>query len=375
MPCQSPCVLLTSATVDIRVRQQGGKWTAPSSYGYINEAELQQILFDQPSLIEGVSSRAIAVRELTMSVGRADVVMIDTDGTITIVECKLATGPDIRRTIVGQVLDYAARLAELTPTAFAEHWQRRGGQPLDQFFDGQPEESRRAFEANLEAGVFTLVLAVDSINTDLRRIVRYLNIHTSAGMRLLAIELRRAVHGGTEILVPTVYGSESADEKDARGGAGVGTRWTPADVDPWLRERDVELADAVTAFTEDLARSGLRVQGGGAGAHPSFSMWGTAASGVEIAPFSVYCGSPASLSCNFQWTSGAGEAALSRFLDDLVAAGAPLKPEVIRDATYKRRPGIPLDLLKDPARRAAIAAATQRLTQGTGHSVTTSQQG
>jgi len=167
-----PCVLSASATVDIRVRQQGGKWTAPSSYGYINEAELQQILFDQPSLIEGVSSRAIPVRELTMSVGRADVVMVDTDGTITIVECKLATGPDIRRTIVGQVLDYAARLAELTPTVFAEHWQRRGGQPLDQFFDGQPEESRRAFEANLEAGVFTLVLAVDSINTDLRRIVR-----------------------------------------------------------------------------------------------------------------------------------------------------------------------------------------------------------
>jgi hypothetical protein len=31
---------------------------------------------------------------------------------------------------------------------------------------------------------------------------------------------------------------------------------------------------------------------------------------------------------------------------------------------YKRRPGIPLDLLKDPVRRAAFAAATQRLTQG-----------
>ncbi len=99
-----------STAVDIRVRDHGGAWTAPSSFGYVNEAELQGILRAQPSLIEGITPGAIAVTELTMSVGRADLVIVDTDGTITVVECKLATDADIRRTIVGQVLDYAARL-------------------------------------------------------------------------------------------------------------------------------------------------------------------------------------------------------------------------------------------------------------------------
>ncbi len=352
-----------STTIDIRVRDQGGVWAAPSSYGYINEAELQRILWEQPSLIEGANANAIAVTELTMSVGRADLVIVDTDGSITIVECKLATDADVRRTVVGQVLDYAARLAELTPADFGEYWQRTGGSSLDQLFEAQPEESRRAFEANLAAGVFTLVLAVDSISIDLRRIVRYLNTHTSAGMRLLAIELRRAVHGNTEILVPTVYGAESADDKNARRGGGAGTKWSPSDVDPWLRERDAELADAVAAFTQELAAIGFRVKGGGAGADPSFSLWGTAASGDAIAPFSVYCGSPTSLSCNFQWTRGAAEPALTRFLDDLIAAGAPLDRAVVIEADFTKRPGIHLDLLKDPARRAAIVTATRRLTE------------
>ncbi len=353
-----------STTIDIRVRDQGGVWAAPSSYGYINEAELQRILWEQPSLIEGISANAIAVTELTMSVGRADLVIVDTDGSITIVECKLATDADVRRTVVGQVLDYAARLAELTPADFGEYWQRTGGSSLDQLFEAQPEESRRAFEANLAAGVFTLVLAVDSISIDLRRIVRYLNTHTSAGMRLLAIELRRAVHGNTEILVPTVYGAESADEKDARRGGRAGSSWSPADVDPWLRERDPELADAVTAFTRELADIGFRIQGGGAGTHPSFSLWGTAASGAEIAPFSVYCGSPSSLSCNFQWTRGAGEVALSRFLDDLVAAGVTVDRDVVVAAGFSKRPGTDLALLKDATRRATIVAATRRLVDG-----------
>ncbi len=78
-----------STAVDIRVRDRGGVWTAPSSHGYVNEAELQRILCEQPSLIEGISAGAIAVTELTMSVGRADLVIVDTDGTITVVECKL----------------------------------------------------------------------------------------------------------------------------------------------------------------------------------------------------------------------------------------------------------------------------------------------
>ncbi|MGY1840253.1 MULTISPECIES: hypothetical protein [unclassified Modestobacter] len=349
--------------VDVLVRHEGGAWSAPTSCGYEKEAELQQLLHLQPSLIEGVSQAAVAVREFSTGVGPADLVIVDADGSITVVECKLASNADIRRTIIGQVFDYAARLAELTPVDFTEQWQRQRGPSLDNLFDGRPDDARQALEANLSDGVFTLVLAVDAINEDLRRIVRYLNAHTSAGMRLLAIELRRAVHGSTEILIPTVYGAESADEKNAKR-TGATPRWTHGDVAPYLRDNGhAELAEALTAFERELAEVGFRVQGGGSGSAPSYSIWGATVDGVDIVPFSVYC-SDQSLACNFEWVSQAGRPAQETFLSDLLAAEAQLRAEVIRAADFRKRPGTPLSILLDPARRSAVVAAAQRLTQG-----------
>lgn len=346
--------------VDIRVRTEGGSWSAPTGYGYVNEAELQELLWLQPSLIEGISTEAVALREFSTGVGPADLVIVDVDGSITVVECKLASNADIRRTIIGQVFDYAARLSELTPAEFVEQWQRQNGQALDVLFDGRPDDARQALDANLSAGIFTLVLAVDAINEDLRRIVRYLNAHTSAGMRLLAIELHRVLHGTTEILIPTVYGAESADDKDARRRSGPG--WTPADVDPFLRNQGLDrLADSLAAFEREMAVVGYRVQGGGSGQEPSYSFWGRTDAGVEIAPFSVYC-SDQSLGCNFAWMAQAGRDAQASFLDDLIGAGATLDKEVVIGADFRKRPGTHLSILLEPSRRAAVVSAAARLT-------------
>lgn len=352
-------------TTDVLVRTDGGGWQRPTSEGYVDEYELQRLLGEQPSLIKGIGPEAVAVREFSTGVGPADLVVVDTDGTITVVECKLARNREIRRTIMGQVLDYAARLAELTPEDFQRRWSERDGPSLDQLFEGSPE-GRENLAANLRAGVFTLVLAVDAINEDLRRIVRYLNTHTTAGMRLLAIELRRAVHASTEILIPTVYGSESAEEKDARPASSASPRasttWTQADVDSWLRERDVGLADSVASLTSELVTHGFRVQEKGSGVFPSYSISGTS-SGADVTPLSVYCGDPRVLGCNFAWTTGVGEEALGRYLDDMIAAGAPLKRDAIIRAAYRKRVSIPLELVTDPDRRAAFVVAARRLLQ------------
>ncbi len=78
----------TSST-DVLVRTGNGTWQRPTTEGYENEPELQRILAEQPSLIEGVSEVAVARREFSTGVGPADLVIVDSDGTITIVECKL----------------------------------------------------------------------------------------------------------------------------------------------------------------------------------------------------------------------------------------------------------------------------------------------
>lgn len=343
----------------VLARSGGGAWVEPEQRGYLGEFDLQAMLLAQPSLIDGISSDAIAVREFATGIGPADLVVVDTTGALTVIECKLATNSDIRREIVGQVLDYASRLAETSPAAFADRWSARGGPSLDLFFDQRPG-ARERFEGDLNAGVFTLVLAVDRISVDLRRIVRYLNERTTAGMRLLAVELNRLTFGDTEVLVPTAYGAESADDKDARSGT-PRRRWTAQDVDPTLRADDAPLADAVLAFVEDMETAGLRVQGGGTAAYPSFSLWGRTPTGDDVAPFSIFCGPRPTLSCNFGWSLKAGDVALRRFLDALIASGLPLARDEIIAADFAKRPSVPLSALKDASVRAGILSAAGHL--------------
>ncbi|SET21985.1 hypothetical protein [Geodermatophilus poikilotrophus] len=344
-------------SADVLVRTTGGgRWERPATEGYLSEYELQEILGAQPSVIDGIEN-AVALREFSTGVGPADLVIVDGTGTITVVECKLARNQEIRRTIMGQVLDYASRLAEMTPEDFVSRWARQGGPSLDDFFATAPDGSRERFQANLRSGVFTLVLAVDAINDDLRRIVRYLNRHTTAGMRLLAIELRRVAHGDVEMLIPTAYGTESADEKNAQSAS---RRWTHADVDQWLRDHDAELAEALADFDAQLAAHGYYRGGGGTGAHPSYSVEGVTTDGQKIQPFSVYCGDVPLLSLNFQWLVLAGREVQRRFLTDLRDAGANVDVAAIESADFKKRPSVLLSLIVDPSRRTRIVDAAAR---------------
>lgn len=349
----------SSVPPTVLARSRGGAWTGPEQQGYLGEADMQAMLLEQPSLIQGISPEAVAVREFATGVGPADLVVLDGNGALTIIECKLATNSDIRREIIGQVLDYASRLSETSPAAFSDRWAARGGPSLDVFFESRPD-ARERFESDLAAGVFTLVLAVDRISSDLRRIVRYLNERTTAGIRLLAVELNRLTFGGIEVLVPTVYGTESADEKDARA-TGARRRWTPEDVDPALRADNPALADAVQIFVDAMETAGFRVQGGGTAAYPSYSLWGRTSAGDDIAPFSVFCGRRPTLSCNFGWALKAGDRALRTFLEELIQAGLPLLKEEIVTATFAKRPSVPLTVIEDPAVRDLIVSASRRL--------------
>ena len=84
----------------------GELWSSPAVTSYSTESHLQEVLAGQPGLLPGVSSSPVAVRELQTGAGPLDVVVIDAEGQLTLVECKLASNAQIRREIVGQVLDY-----------------------------------------------------------------------------------------------------------------------------------------------------------------------------------------------------------------------------------------------------------------------------
>lgn len=350
---------------DLLVRASGEPaWLAPTISGYPSEKELQSLIADTPSLIPGVSTQARSARELSTGIGPADVVIVDTDGSITIVECKLNANPEVRRTIVGQVFDYASRLSEMSFEDFAMHWRGRAGEDLGTHLTAASEgvdDPVGAVSRNLSAGSFRLVLAVDRINDDLRRIVRYLNTHTGPGMRILAMELRRAQHGGLEILIPSTYGSESADTKEARTSS-VSHRWKTEDVEIWLAENDPALVELAAQLRLGLEAVGLTTLGGEARTPSLVFRHGTL--NGDIWPVSVSTSSRgAMVTINFDWMHRVSDQVQSQLLDDLCDAGLDLDSPGIRAAGYRKRPSIPLGSLRTPGRLDAVIRSLSRLAE------------
>lgn len=94
---------------DVLVRRNGEPWGEPEKTGFADESHLQGILQKPPWLISGVSKDAIVCIEFQSGVGPSDLVALDLENGITLVECKIASNREVRREIIGQVLDYASR--------------------------------------------------------------------------------------------------------------------------------------------------------------------------------------------------------------------------------------------------------------------------
>lgn len=207
--------------VSLLLRHHEQTWHVPEVTQYHNEAALQRFFAQFPELLGTGEKRAVVTELEVPGIGSLDVCAIAPNGAITLVECKLHKNPEIRRTVVGQLLAYAAGLAGLTYEEFDRLWAKtRGakGRTLASMVslagsgEAWEEEAFRIRVAeNLRVGRFDLVFAVDSITEELKKIVRYLNIHTASDIRVLALELGYAKDGDVEVLVPAVYGEESAD--------------------------------------------------------------------------------------------------------------------------------------------------------------------
>ena len=172
---------------NLLIRRAQGSWSAPAVTSYQDEAELRDMLAAEPRLLPGVGERAAAVVEFPVpGVGLVDVVAVDHEGSITLVECKLRSNPEIRRQVVGQVLAYAAGLWRGDLTSFENAWRSRdaGTRSLvhavlgEEHTDDEADALRDACSDALRDGRFALVLAVDEITEELRQIVEYLNAHT-----------------------------------------------------------------------------------------------------------------------------------------------------------------------------------------------------
>ena len=203
----------------ILIRDQRKKWTYAESVKAEAEAELQKLLVESPSLInideirEGTSPLVVAISEFGLpGSGATDVISFSAEGDIALVECKLATNPEIKRKVLGQILEYAAYLWQMSYEEVDNRIQQRMGKPLAALIvdsvagDWDEEQFRSSVKQSLDDGSFILIIVVDELNDELRRIIRYINECSESAFSLHALEMRRFQAEGIEVLVPHVYG-------------------------------------------------------------------------------------------------------------------------------------------------------------------------
>lgn len=205
----------------IVIRKGKEPWKVVESTGYNNESHLQALMAEDPTLVPvtdlgvSVSPFLVAVREVTLrGSGSLDILAFNESGGMAVMECKLADNPEIRRKVIGQIVEYAAFLNKLDYEELDEIVLRRAGQHLHKLMEAKvadPEwdaaDFQAAVERNLSEGRFTLIIVVDRMDDTLGITLEYLNTCGFRNISLHALEMSHLSDNEMEILIPQVHGA------------------------------------------------------------------------------------------------------------------------------------------------------------------------
>src|SRR5947209_3997805 len=149
--------------------------------------------------------------------GYVDLLGIDAEDSILLVETKLARNSEIRREVIGQILEYAAFLWGKGYEDIDQVFLAREGKTILELLSMKHleisgDDLRRAVAANLAGGRFNLFIAVDAMNRELEKIIAYLSSR-GPGLKLQAIAMPVYIRDGLEILAPQVH--EQLNQPDA----------------------------------------------------------------------------------------------------------------------------------------------------------------
>ena len=209
------------------------------------EAHLQELLAEHPDLIDGEqvspgNPRRWLLVKREMGVPAAagesdrwslDHLFVDQDARPTLVEVKLGSNTEVRREVVGQMMDYAANASQFwtkqtlidafkgtcardnvaPETAMREFLAIGSDQPEATPEDADQPETDAFWDAvatNLAAKNLRLLFVADAIPIELARIVEFLNAQMRDNIEVLAVEVKQFQGKGAvrSVLVPNVIG-------------------------------------------------------------------------------------------------------------------------------------------------------------------------
>jgi hypothetical protein len=148
-----------------------------------------------------------------------DHLFLDQDGIPTLVEVKRSANREIRRMVVGQLLDYAANAVRYWPIGevierFEATCAERGAEQaavLSEVIgeDENPDDFWSRVDNNLRSGRLRLMVVADEIPSELQAIIEFLNGQMDR-TEVLGVEIRQYVGEDRQTLVPRVIGLTAA---------------------------------------------------------------------------------------------------------------------------------------------------------------------
>jgi len=178
---------------------------------FTEEGKLQDYLEEYPSLIpladivEGASDLLCIGREVSAGPGAIDLLFIDKEGLLTVVETKLAKNPEARRTVIGQIIEYASYISQWTADDVYRIANEYLKSNLDEVMGNLDEDFRSNIEQNLKSGKMRLIIAVDELIEPLRATVTFLNSYSK--FDILLLQLKSFEESKTrKVLIPSLFG-------------------------------------------------------------------------------------------------------------------------------------------------------------------------
>jgi len=139
-------------------KDQGENWQYLNHKKYSDEGKLQGMLFKDPKIIpiedifpDSKNNIILVLREVGLpGSGSIDLLGIDNNGNIYIIETKLASNSEVKREVIGQVLEYAAFLEEQEINWLDDITKKQTNRSIEQNFEHVANWSKKNFLQSLQ---------------------------------------------------------------------------------------------------------------------------------------------------------------------------------------------------------------------------------
>lgn len=260
------------------------------------EAWLQRFIFEHCEAlpiaeIEPVFGSVIPVcAELRTNAGPVDLLFINSDGLLTLVECKLWNNPEARRQVIAQILDYAKEISSWSYEELEDAIRKSSKQQVQSLYQLVASSSEELDERdfidsvvrNLRRGRFLLLIVGSGIRESVELLTDFLQRHAHMNFSLALVEvaifslpreigtghlvLPRVVAQTTEVLraVIRVEQGQVLAELPAEEGtrSGPKTKISEQAFYEKLAEIEPHTAQELRKFVERAKRMGLYVEPG-----------------------------------------------------------------------------------------------------------------